>query len=243
MGCSTDCNWRETSLQDHLPWRCQTLLHIRFQSSPTTKIWRSRSRVIPYTSVHKIDEMELRARFSVSARFLFAVILDAVWQCWTLKRASFWMMRRCPCKMWPKQQGQWQRLLVVVLPWYLMYFVDVLLHQLSYHFYHQEKLFCCLVWLRINFQFPIGQLFLPILFHWQAETCTMRMVPPAILEQAGQLKDIVWGVSLICPQTTRGIILHLFSAFLLQEVGQTDEMEELQKDPCDARALVYLGTP
>ena len=73
--------------------------------------------------------------------------------------------------------------------------------------YHQEKLFCCLVWLRINFQFPIGQLFLPILFHWQAETCTMHMVPPAILEQAGQLKDIVWGVSLMCPQTTRGIIL------------------------------------
>ena len=47
----------------------------------------------------------------------------------------------------------------------------------------------------------------------------------------------------ICPQTTRGIILHLFFASLLQEVGQTDEMEELQKDACDAGALVYFGTP
>ena len=39
------------------------------------------------------------------------------------------------------------------------------------------------------------------------------------------------------------IVLHLFSAFLLQEVGFHDETEELQKDPCDARASVYLGTP
>ena len=38
-------------------------------------------------------------------------------------------------------------------------------------------------------------------------------------------------------------MLHLFSKLLLQEVGQTDEMEELQKEPCDARALVYFGTP
>ena len=38
----------------------------------------------------------------------------------------------------------------------------------------------------------------------------------------------------------RIIVLHLFSAFLLQEVGINDEMEELQKDPCDARALVAL---
>ena len=38
----------------------------------------------------------------------------------------------------------------------------------------------------------------------------------------------------------REIVLHLFSAFLLQEVGINDEMEELQKDPCDARALVAL---
>ena len=42
------------------------------------------------------------------------------------------------------------------------------------------------------------------------------------------------------PLTTRGIILHLFSKLLLQEVGQTDEMEELQEDACDARALVAL---
>ena len=39
------------------------------------------------------------------------------------------------------------------------------------------------------------------------------------------------------------IVLHLSFAFLLQEVGFDDEMEELQKDPCDARASVYLGTP
>ena len=39
------------------------------------------------------------------------------------------------------------------------------------------------------------------------------------------------------------IVLHLFSAFLLQEVGFNDEMEELQKDPFDARASVCLGAP
>ena len=39
------------------------------------------------------------------------------------------------------------------------------------------------------------------------------------------------------------IVLHLFSAFLLQEVGFNAEMEEFLKDPCDARALVYFGTP
>ena len=126
---------------------------------------RSRSRVIPCTSLHKIQEMELCAggmlqlfRLPASARFLFVSILDTVWQCLTLKRASFSMMRRCPRKLWPKEQRQWQRLLVVVLWWSLRYFVDVLLHQLSYHALSSREVtvFCCLVWL--GSRFPISNM-------------------------------------------------------------------------------------
>ena len=52
-----------------------------------------------------------------------------------------------------------------------------------------------MVWLRITFQFPIGQLFLPILFHWQGETGTMHRSHLRFRRQAGQLKDILWGVN------------------------------------------------
>ena len=81
------------------------------------------------------------------AMFLCASILDTVWQCLTLQRASFSMMRRGRWKIWPKELGQWQRLLAVVLWWSLMYFVDVLLRQLSYHALSSREVtvFCCLV--------------------------------------------------------------------------------------------------
>ena len=79
---------------------------------------------------------------------------DSVGHWKEMKRASFWMMRRCPCKMWPKQQGQWQRLLVVVLPWFLMYFVDVLLRQLSYHNLSSREVILLLG--LTSYQFPIS---------------------------------------------------------------------------------------
>lgn len=37
--------------------------------------------------------------------------------------------------------------------------------------------------------------FYSILFPWQAETCRVDSAPAAILEQAGQLKDILWSVN------------------------------------------------
>ena len=120
------------------------------------------------------------------------VTFVSVWQCLTLKRASFSMVRRCPHKLWPKQQGQWQRLLVVVVWCALLMFYRTSCPIMPYR---QEKLFCCLVWLRS--QFPISTIaFLPILFHWQAETCH-ESAPLANLEQAGQLKDMLWSASFV----------------------------------------------
>ena len=73
----------------------------------------------------------------------------------------------------------------------------------------------------------------------KGRTCRVEAAPSAILEPVkGQFfpaRRLLKGNQLI--------VLHLFSAFLLQEVGFHDETEELQKDPCDARASVYLGTP
>eukprot|EP00434_Breviolum_minutum_P012998 symbB.v1.2.011458.t1/scaffold713.1/size170176/7 len=93
-----------------------------------------------------------------------------------------------------------------------------------------------------------------------AKTCTMQMVPPAILEQVGQtdemeelqkdacdvpeqphdkdmeempMQDVAETAGAMAEAPSGWIILHLFFASLLQEVGQTDEMEELQKDACD----------
>ena len=120
------------------------------------------------------------------------VTFVSVWQCLTLKRASFSMVRRCPHKLWPKQQGQWQRLLVVVVWCALLMFYRTSCPIMPYR---QEKLFCCLVWLRSRF--PISTItFLRILFHWQAEPCH-ESAPLANLEQAGQLKDMLWSASFV----------------------------------------------
>ena len=37
-------NWGDTSFQNHLPWQCQTLLHIRFQNSCRTMTRSTRQR-------------------------------------------------------------------------------------------------------------------------------------------------------------------------------------------------------
>ena len=93
------------------------LLRTRIQSSPWRNIWRSRSRVMPCTSLRKIHEMELWAH---GMTHLFRLpVADTLWKmldCLTLKSVSFLRMRSCRRKMSPKQ-GQCQRLLVVVLCW------------------------------------------------------------------------------------------------------------------------------
>ena len=190
------------------------LLCTRIQSSPLRHIWRSRSWVISCIFLHKIHEMEL---FRLSD-------LDTLWKRhW--RWVSFSRMRRWCRKMSPKQ-WQWQRLFVVVLCWCFATSCHII-HYISYPIL--KRSYFCLVWhprllFTDNFQW---QLFLTILFHSQAEACH-------------SLKCQFFQDEAECMPANDAMvingILHLFSEFL--QDFQDNETDELQKDACDARALV-----